>query len=197
MKLITFEGVDGVGKSRVIEQIYHELLDKGYRVKMFREPGSTKVGAEIRKILKCNITNSKNTNFLLFLAARSELTKEFDKHKDYDFVLLDRYVDSTIAYQCYGNGVPIYLINEIHGFILNNYVPNLTFYLTVDEKTRLERLQNRVDDIDPFDLDQDYARRVKMGYEILKSQNPARIIEIENYDFETTIDQIMFKLENL
>ena len=103
MKLITFEGIEGVGKSTQINLSKEWLESKGHSVKLLREPGSTKFGEKIREILLSKDSNiSSNTELLLMFAARSEMVQTYFNDDAADFILCDRHYHASIAYQGYG-----------------------------------------------------------------------------------------------
>lgn len=113
MKIISFEGIDSVGKSTVINEVYKKLKAKNKNVKLYFEPGSTNTGIQIRNILKNGEKKDSLTNLYLYIAARAELVNTISQLEDVDYVLIDRYVDSTNAYQHYGNGIPTTLIQTL------------------------------------------------------------------------------------
>ena len=197
MKLISFEGIDGVGKSTVVTEVYEKLSIKGYNVCLLRDPGSSEIGEQLRNLIKSDIPRSKLTNLFLYLAARLELVSEIESSKnDYDYILLDRYVDSTIAYQGYGQGIDLSIINSLNDILLDNnkYSPNRTYYLFLDEKTRLERLTKRQDELDNIDINNEFLSKVKKGYESLLDDK--RILSLKNTDSKMTADIIVDDIIN-
>ena len=112
MKLITFEGIEGVGKSTQINLVLDWLKNKGFSTKLLREPGSTNFGEEIRELLLSKESNiSAYTELLLMFAARSEMIKEHLIDSKEDFILCDRYYHASIAYQGFGRKLSLDLIN--------------------------------------------------------------------------------------
>lgn len=197
MKLISFEGIDGVGKSTVVDAVYEKLSIKGYNVCLLRDPGSSEIGEQLRNIIKSDTPRSKLTNLFLYLTARLELVSEIESSKnDYDYILLDRYVDSTIAYQGYGQGIDLNIINTLNDILLDNnkYLPNRTYYLFLDEKTRLERLSKRQGELDDIDTNNEFLSKVKKGYESLLSDN--RILSLKNTNSKITADIIVDDIIN-
>lgn len=197
MKLISFEGIDGVGKSTVVNAVYEKLSIKGYNVCLFRDPGSSEIGEQLRHIIKSDIPRSKLTNLFLYLTARLELVSEIESSKNnYDYILLDRYVDSTIAYQGYGQGIDLNIINTLNNILLDNnkYLPNRTYYLFLDEKTRLERLSKRQNELDDIDTNNEFLSKVKKGYESLLDNK--RILSLKNTDSKITADIIVDDIIN-
>lgn len=197
MKLISFEGIDGVGKSTVVNAVYEKLSIKGYNVCLLRDPGSSVIGEQLRSLIKSDIPRSKLTNLFLYLTARLELVSEIESSKhDYDYILLDRYVDSTIAYQGYGQDIDLNIINTLNNILLDNnkYLPNKTYYLFLDEKTRLERLTKRQEELDNIDTNHKFLSKVKKGYESLLGDK--RILSLKNTDSKITADIIVDDIIN-
>lgn len=148
--LITFEGIDGSGKSTQIERLEKRLQGGGYQVEVYREPGGTDLSEKVRSLLldKKNLIDPR-TELLLFSAARSQLISERVKPglEEGKIIILDRYYDSTIAYQGYGrqagNMKDIHAINHLasHGL-----VPDITFYLHIDLGKALQRTDSKPKD---------------------------------------------------
>ena len=150
MKIITFEGIEGVGKSTQINLLKDFLIDKGFSVDIVREPGSTSSGEAIRNILLSNDfeLNSK-TELLLMFSARSELVKSLVSSNKYDVILFDRFYHASIAYQGFGRGIDISFIDSLIEFvdcpkpdltfILDNSVENSFSRKSSDIKDRIER----------------------------------------------------------
>ena len=132
-RLITFEGIDGSGKSTQIGMLENELKKLGVAFKTFREPGGTDLSEKIRTILldKENIELISTAESLLFAAARAQLTTEqikpaIDKG---EFVICDRFTDSTIAYQGYGRRLNIKQLEKINYIATAGLIPDITFIL--------------------------------------------------------------------
>lgn len=141
--LITFEGIDGSGKSTQIDLLQKYLNDKGYKVNVFREPGGTDVSEMIRgMLLNPEIDIDPVTELLLFSAARSQLVAEklLPLLKKDVIVILDRFFDSTTAYQGFGRkSIPIEQIKQINKVATHQLVPDLTFYLRLSLEEAAER----------------------------------------------------------
>ncbi len=181
---ITLEGLEGSGKSSVISFLERFLKKKGYSVKVFREPGSTKTGEMIRKILLDRSSRvSPYTELLLYLASRTQLIEEKLKKalNKYDFVICDRFFDSTIAYQGYGLGLGKVAYDSAIKFSLG-VKPDLTIILDTDVKKGLSRIRYK-DRIERRPLS--FHLRIKKGYRILSKKYPRRIQIIDaNKDLE-------------
>ena len=142
--VIVFEGIEGSGKS------YHINCASKYLKKLnidhikLREPGGNKNSEKIRKlILDKKSSFNKNTDLLLYLAARSENIQNLQKHYQKKIILLDRFVDSTIAYQHYGLVVNRLFIDNINNVLLKNFRVDFTFLNIVSIKNMLKRLKDR------------------------------------------------------
>lgn len=177
MKLITFEGIEGVGKSTQINLILEWLISKGYSTKLLREPGSTDFGEKIRELLLSKESNiSLHTELLLMFAARSEM---IDKHligSTNDFILCDRYYHASIAYQGYGRKLPLELIDQLIKGI-NCPIPDLTIIYDLDVKTGFKRKSNDV--IDRIESSgTNFFENVRNGYkEIAKNRAEVEILD--------------------
>ena len=139
MKIISFEGIEGVGKSTQINLLYEYLSQTGKSVKKYREPGSTDASEKIRDILlDSSLTLSSQTELLLMYASRSELVAREIKSSKYDYILLDRYFDASMAYQGFGRNLDKEFINLLKSFI-NAPDPDLTILLDIDPVKGFER----------------------------------------------------------
>ena len=195
-KLITFEGIDGAGKTSLIEATAKKLEVNGYTVRVLQEPGTTDMGKEIRKLVKSDLERSKLSEILLFQASRSdmverELKPALDK---YDYVLLDRYIDSTIAYQGYGNQFDLDVLNDLNRLATNGCLPYKTLLIDVDLEMARERARKRGEK-DKFDKDLEFAHRVYEGYQEL-SKELDRMIVIPNDSFDLALEDIYYQITN-
>ena len=143
---ISFEGVDGSGKSTQIDLLKINIEKIGYKCVVFKEPGTTLVGSKIRKILKDykqvgELTTI--TELFLFAASRSELVDKKIKPnltKDKTVIIVDRYIDSTLAYQGYGRGFDLDKINYINKIATQGIKPDITFLLDCSPYEGLTRI---------------------------------------------------------
>lgn len=176
-KFITLEGSEGSGKSTQSALILEYLKSKNLPVMLLREPGGVKISEKIRDIL----LNVKSTGMgdecetLLYMAARAQLVKEVLKPalEKGQIVICDRFLDSTIAYQGWGNGVDVAAIEKIGDFAVGGVKPDLTLLFDVDTKKGLSRTNAKKDRIELRSLD--YHVRVRQGYLDLAKRNPKRI----------------------
>ena len=175
--LITFEGIDGSGKSTQIQMLEHEFNMLGVEYKTFREPGGTELSEKIRAILldKENIELISTAESLLFAAARAQLTAEQIKPaiEKGEFVICDRFTDSTIAYQGYGRGLDIKQLEEINYIATDGLTPDITFILDIKPEAAAVRMEAEVSDR-MEETGVDFFRRIRGGYRQIKDQNPNR-----------------------
>ena len=180
-KLITFEGIDGSGKSTQIQLLEAEFEKLGISYKTFREPGGTKLSEKIRTMLldKENIELYSNAESLLFAAARAQLTAEQIKPAitKGEFVICDRFTDSTIAYQGYGRGLNINNLELINTIAADGLIPDITFILDIDPQKATERLKR----VNPDRMEAagiDFFKKIRQGYCQIREQNQSRCIVI-------------------
>ena len=180
-KLITFEGIDGSGKSTQIQLLEAEFEKLGISYKTFREPGGTKLSEKIRAILldKENIELYSNAESLLFAAARAQLTAEQIKPAitKGEFVICDRFTDSTIAYQGYGRGLNINNLELMNTIATDGLIPDITFILDIDPQKATERLKT----VNPDRMEAagiDFFKKIRQGYCQIREQNQSRCIVI-------------------
>ena len=142
--IIVFEGIEGSGKSHHISVVSKYLTKKKISHIKVREPGGNPNSEKIRKLILNNKSNfNQNTDLLLYMAARSENVDLIKKSYNKKIILIDRFTDSTIAYQHFGMGVDINLIEAINKYLLKNIKVNFTFLNIVNKKNLQERLKQR------------------------------------------------------
>ena len=179
--IIVFEGIEGSGKSYHISNISRYLSKKKIDHITIREPGGSKNAEKIRKlILNKKSKFNKNTDLLLYLAARSEnlsLLKRYYKKK---VILIDRFVDSTIAYQHYGFGVDLSLIKFINKKLLRNIVVDFTFLNKVSTKNMIKRLKKRKS-LNRYDkFKKNFYEKVQIGFLKLARKNKKKYLIIDS-----------------
>ena len=142
--VIVFEGIEGSGKSYHISNVSKYLKKKKIDHIKIREPGGSVNAEKIRKLILNNKSNfDKNTDLLLYLAARSENINLLRKYYRKKIILIDRFIDSTIAYQHYGLGVNLNLIKSLNHYLLKNFKVDFTFLNIVNKKNMVKRLKLR------------------------------------------------------
>jgi len=178
MKIITFEGIEGVGKSTQINLLKDYIESRGLSASIFREPGSTVIGENIRSILLDSKENlSKESELLLMFAARAQLISEKVKISNTDFILFDRFYDASVAYQGYGRGLSVDFINNLISFI-NCPQPDLTFLLDISVENGFKRKINDVKDRIESSGDE-FFEKVRQGYLKIAKSQPERIKVID------------------
>lgn len=178
---ITFEGGEGTGKSTHIRAVARYFREKRRKVLLVREPGSTAVSEDIRKVLLDSKHKgmSKQAELLLYLAARAELVQKriIPALRAGKVVISDRYEDSTFAYQGFGEGIAEKTIEAISQFVRGKLKPDLTFILDVHPRVGLKRAGRR----DRVEKKSDaFHMRVREGFRKLARKNFKRIVFIRS-----------------
>ena len=151
-KVIVFEGVDGSGKSYHLNAASNYLKKKRINHIKLREPGGSPNSEQLRKLLLSNKSNfEKKTDLLIYLSARSEnFHKIIKPNLKKKVILIDRFVDSTIAYQHYGFGIDKNIINLLNKFILGNFKVDFTFLHLVQKKNIRNKIKSKKNRYDKF-----------------------------------------------
>jgi len=194
--IIVFEGIEGSGKSYHLKNVEKFLKKKKYKYLKIREPGGSKNSELIRKIIlnkKSNFT--KNTDLLLYLAARSENVSLLKENYKKRIILIDRFVDSTLAYQHYGMGVNFNLIQLINKFLLKEIKVTFTFLNIVNKKNMNLRLKKR-NTLNRYDtFDDRFYKRVQDGFIKLSKKNPKKYLIVDsNLDINENKKKILQKI---
>ena len=183
---ISIEGFDGTGKSTQSKLLKNGLDKENIDSIIVREPGSTNFSEKIRNIIKENTEIETMTELLLFQTSRSELVSKVIKPnlKKGRIVITDRYTDSSIAYQGYGGGIDIKLIENLNKISTDDLTPNLTFLLDMNVKDSLNRAMKRnrseKEQIDKFEnKDFGFHEKVKNGFNQILKRNKDRIVKID------------------
>lgn len=191
---ITIEGGEGAGKTTLLNNLFKALTDKGYEVVRTREPGGTDLGEEIRSWLLRKNTGlkiGKNGELLLILAARAQHLEEVIRPalEAGKIVLCDRFNDSTIAYQGYGQGLPLKYVQQLCHLVCDSLEPQLTFLIEIDPKiglTRTQKIDKEHAIIGEFDRMEshllDFHERVEAGFHTLAQKEPLRIYRLKGTD---------------
>ena len=183
--LISLEGPDGAGKTTVLQRILPELEKSSYKILSTREPGGVRVAEEIRNIILSteNTEIDSKTELMLFAAARRlhMQTKMLPALAAGKMVIVDRFIDSSVAYQGYGRELGVEPVNWLNEFATDGLKPDLTLYFDIDTDVALERImKNRADEVNRLDLERaEMHRKVRQGYlEIVKNE-PERFVTID------------------
>ena len=197
--IIVFEGIEGSGKSYHILNASKYLKSKKIDHIQIREPGGSKNSEKIRKLLLDNKSDfNKDTDLLLYLASRSENMILLKKNYKKKVILIDRFIDSTIAYQHYGLGVKIKLINTINDYLLKNMKIDFTFLNIVSKKNMVKRLKSRsiLNRYDKFD--RKFYEKVQKGFiKLSKRKKNKYLIINSNLNPEYNKSIIIQKIKKL
>jgi len=178
VKIFSFEGIEGVGKSTQINLLKEYLETNGYNTEILREPGSTITGESIRSILLDSKENlSSESELLLMFAARAQLISEKVNSSNSDIILFDRFYDASLAYQGFGRNLPIDFIQSLITFI-NCPEPCLTFLLDISVQDGFERKVNDVKDRIES-AGNEFFKKVREGYLEIANNNQSRIKVID------------------
>ena len=180
--IIVFEGIEGSGKSLHINNVAAYLKKKGRKYIKIREPGGNRNSEKIRKLILSNKSNfDKITDLLLYLAARNEnIVNIIKKNIGKKIILIDRFTDSTLAYQHYGMGVDINFINTINNFLLKNIKVSFTFLNLVNTKNMKLRLKQRkkLNRYDKFKML--FYKKVQSGFIKISNKNKKKYLKINS-----------------
>ncbi|MCK4352552.1 dTMP kinase [candidate division WOR-3 bacterium] len=173
---ITFEGIEGSGKSTQAERLYKWLTSQGYDCIFTKEPGGTDISKKISNILldEKNDKLSKFTEFFLYLADRAQNVAEIIKpallkHK---IVIADRFSDATLAYQGGGRGIPVKLIKDMNAIATQGLIPDITILIDLPPEQGLSRIKRK----DRIELEsRDFHYRVRAKYLEIVRANPERV----------------------
>jgi len=198
---VTFEGIEGSGKSYQSKKLYKSIKKRGIPVLLTREPGGTPGAEKIRRIiledyfnLYSKIKFNKYTDTLLYLAARNEHIKNkikpaISKRK---IIICDRFIDSTLAYQVYGKGVSKTLVNLIHKYILGGIKPDLTFLLKVNISKAMNRLKNRKKKNRYDKFSRNFYNKVQNAFIKIAKKNKTRYFVLDNSNDSKETEKIIF-----
>ncbi len=196
---ITFEGIDGCGKTTQIKLLKETLEKQGEKVLLTREPGAKGLGEKLREIL-LNYEGevSSNCESFLFLADRAQHIDTIIRPAiDTGYIVIcDRHTDSTVAYQGYGRKLDLEQIHYLNNIATNGIKPDLTFILDIDVETSIQRIGNARDRMESSGID--FFNCVREGYIEISKQEPNRVKLLNGNDsIENLHKQIMDYIENL
>jgi len=197
--VIVFEGIEGSGKTFHINYVSKYLRNKKISHIKIREPGGSKNSERIRKIILDKKSNfKKSTDLLLYFAARSENIEYLNKYYKKKIILIDRFTDSTIAYQHYGMGINKKLINQLNNFILQKIKVDFTFLNLVNSKNLKNRLNKRksLNRYDRFKIP--FYLKIQKGFLNIIQKNKRKYMVINsNLDIKFNKDKIVKKVNSL
>lgn len=197
--VIVFEGIEGSGKSHHISVVSKYLKKKKISHIKIREPGGNPNSEKIRNLILNNKSNfNKDTDLLLYMAARSENINIIKKAYNKKVILIDRFTDSTIAYQHFGMGVDLNLIKTLNNFLLKNIKVSFTFLNIVNQKNLQKRLKQRksLNRYDKFNIS--FYNKVQKGFIQLskKQKNRYQLID-SNLEIDKNEKLILDKIDKL
>jgi len=189
-KFITFEGPEGSGKSTQIHRLVERLEAEGLKVSCTREPGGTATGEAVRNLLQHNAAGeplADRAELLLFTASRAQLVDQIilPALERGEWVVCDRFIDSTLAYQGYARGMELATLDAINTFAIYGRKPDLTILLDLDVETGFERLRERYagreESHDRFERESmEFHQRVREGYHTLAQKEPGRFRTVDS-----------------
>ena len=197
--IIVFEGIEGAGKSHHINNVAKYLKKNNKKFIRIREPGGSKNSEKIRKLILNNkSTFNKYTDLLLYLSARSENVELIKKNIGKQIILIDRFSDSTIAYQHYGMGVNLKFIMNINDYLLKNINIDFTFLNLVNHKNMKKRLMKRKN-LNRYDkFNNNFYDKVQKGFIKIFKRNPKKYMKIDsNLDINHNEKIILNKVNDL
>ena len=198
-KFITFEGGEGSGKSTQIRILKKRLSKNKKKIILTREPGGTKEAERIRELLVRGKSSkwSGTTEVLLMSTARKDHVDKviLPNLKKGNWVLCDRFIDSTLAYQGYGRNVGEVLIKQLNKSLINNLKPNLTFLFDIDPKIGLRRSKKRINNELRYEnMPLTYHRKIRNAYIDIAKKNKKRIKIIDGSLDKNTISEIIWSI---
>ena len=197
--IIVFEGIEGSGKTLHINNVAKYLKKKNKNFIKIREPGGNRNSEKIRKLILNNkSTFNKNTDLLLYLSARSENIELIKKNLGKKIILIDRFIDSTVAYQHYGMGVNKEIIERINNYLLKGIKIDFTFLNIVNKNNMQIRLSKRknLNRYDRFNFY--FYEKVQDGFLKILKKNPKKYLKIDsNQSILDNKKMILKKIEYL
>ncbi len=191
---ISFEGLDGCGKTTQIKWLMEKFDQHGKQPILFREPGQTKVGEAMREVvLHKDFNISERAELLLYITARAQVTEEIviPALKAGEILIADRYADSSVAYQGFGRELGPENVERLNDFAVQNIYPDLTIFLDIPSTEVIKRLGN--ENLDRLEREKEpFFRRVKEGYEWLEKKHGERFVRFDGLKPPAQIhDEIM------
>ena len=198
--LVSLEGPEGAGKTSVLEALIPILEDRGMEVLTTREPGGVLIGEKIREVIldPSHTEMDPKTELLLYIASRRQhlVEKVLPALAAGKLVIMDRFIDSSVAYQGFGRGLDIEAIDWLNEFATDGLKPDLTLYFDIEVEEGLARIAANSDrEINRLDMEGlDLHRRVRQGYLSLLKKEANRIVKI---DASLPLDQVIENTQQL
>ena len=180
--LIVFEGIEASGKSTSLQKAINYLKKNKIKYIAFREPGGTKFSEDLRSLIlnKKSKLNNKTDLFLLMASRSENIDKILKKNFKNKVILIDRFVDSTIAYQHYGMGLDKDLILKMNNFLLGNLKPNFTFLSFVNNKNMKKRLKLRKNTNKYDNFKYKFYNNVQKGFLKIANKNKSKYLILDS-----------------
>ena len=195
-KFITFEGADGAGKTTQIDFVKEFLAQNNIEYVVTREPGAGKLGEKIRDILlNYDGDIAPLSELLLYMADRAQHVEKFilPNLKEGKYVLCDRYIDSSVAYQGFARGLDVEIIKLLNKISTNDLIPDITFLFDIETEKAMQRVGENKDRMEKEGIE--FHKKLCAGYRILAKENPSRFVVI---DANKTIEEVKIQtLEEL
>jgi len=195
---VVFEGIEGAGKSTLIQKLSRELERRGIPFKITREPGGPHTAEAIRRlILDKDLAIEPMTELFLLMASRYENTvKSIIPALERGYIVIsDRYRDSSVAYQGYGRGIPVEFIEELNEKATLGLKPDLVFIIDISVEEMLKRIEGRGDEKNRMDSQEmDFYRRARRGYLLMARENPDRYVVLDGTMSE---EELITKIMNI
>jgi dTMP kinase len=194
---ITFEGIDKSGKTTQSQILINKLKENGFDVLFLRDPGSTRISEKIRDLV-LDITNSEmfaETEYLLYSASRAQMVNEVIRPslKEGKVVVLDRFYDSSVAYQGYGRGIDLKVIDAINAFAAP-IKPDITFFIDIDIEESNKRTAKMEEEKDRLESSGDtFFNKVRKGFLSIAIAEPDRFIVLDGKESKEMISAIIWK----
>ncbi len=199
---ITFEGVDGCGKSTQMRFLHETLTQNGYDVTTTREPGGCDIAEKVRELL-LDVNNDEMhpvTEAMLYAAARVQHIEQVIKPalERGEIVLCDRYIDSSLAYQAFGRGLGIELVMDINFHAVLTCMPDVTFFLDYPPELAIERMKKRTEHDRLESAGDEFFTRVYTSFKMIARKFPERIVavDVSGTKFETR-DKLAVMVEDI
>ena len=201
--LVSLEGPEGAGKTSVLEAILPVLEEKNIEFLTTREPGGVLIGEKIREVIldPSHTQMDAKTELLLYIASRRQhlVEKVLPALAAGKLVIMDRFIDSSVAYQGFGRGLDIEAIDWLNQFATDGLKPDLTLYFDLDVEEGLARIaKNQEREVNRLDLEGlELHQKVRQGYLALYEKEPDRIVKIDaSQSFEAVFTDVLAVLEN-
>ena len=180
--IIVFEGIETSGKSTSLNKAIKYLKKNKIKYISFREPGGTNVSEKLRQLMlnKKSKLNNKTDLFLLMASRSENFDKIIKKNYKKKVILIDRFIDSSLAYQHYGMGLDKNLILRMNNFLLGNLKPNFTFLSIVNKKNMLKRLKSRKNNNKYDNFNHNFYNKVQKGFLQISRKNRSKYLILDS-----------------